>query len=239
MFGAYRIGANTPSHIQIPSRISSSVNEARGRWEGVYDLASDTPKVVEGSMKVSNFFTGQENGNPISYYKQGAAIGGPWIATPAFMLDEMKRLVGEANSIGKDIVAARDRACAIPTGLDLSNRGDNPCGRLNTFIENAWSPFLFELKEFVLSHKAWHERLWGALYTEIQEYRKRVIALREKAISLGVETTAPAPTLPPKPAIEELGAFIKTVLYFLVGGTLIWLVFKIVSPLYRGTAVAA
>ena len=235
MFGAYRIGANTPAKIFVPESVQEAYYEARRP----YDLAMQTPEIIEGTMKVANFVTGQSDGNAFSYYKQGAAVGGPWVATPAFMRDEMLRVLGEATSIGKDINLARANACAIPGGLDLSNRGNNPCGILNAFIENTWSPFLFELHDFVNKHRAWHSRLWGALYTETQEYRKRLIALREKAISLGVKTTAPAPTLPPKPAIEELGAFVKTVLYFIVGGVLIWFAFKIVAPLLKGGAVTA
>jgi len=234
MFGAYRVGANTPAYIFTPPVAEECIHKC----DVVSNLASDTPNMVNGAMKVSNFFTGEEDGNPISYYRQGANVGGPWIATPAFMRDEIIRLLGEATSVGKDIAKARDRACAIPGGLDLSNRGNNPCGRLNAFISNSWSPYLIELNLFAKKHRSWHSRLWGALYTEIQEYRKRLIGLRQVAVGLGVATTAPAPKLPPKPAIEELGELVRTILYFLVGGLVVWILFKTVGPLFKGSAVA-
>jgi hypothetical protein len=191
-------------------------------------------------MKVANFVTGQREGNAISYYKQGAAIGGPWIATPGFLRDEMNRLFGEAKSIGGDIESARAKACALPGGgRDFTKTGDSSCAKLNRFVANTWSPFLFELEEFKLNHQHFHQRLWGAYYTEIQEYRKRLIGLRRIAVALGIEATAPEPKLPPPPVIEEIGAFLRTIIYILVGGALVWFIFNTIIPLFKGGAVAA
>ena len=236
MFGAYRIGANTPSAISCPP-LPKSVSKARDKSLGAYALAADVPDVIDTTMSTSNFFTGQKQGSVMGYYKQGADIGAPLIATPAYMRDEMFRVLGEATSLGRDIETTRANACALPGGSrDFSSVGDSLCSKLNRFVTNTWSPFLLELNAFVNKHRPWHARLWGSLYTEIQEYRKRVIALREQAISIGVGVTAPAPTLPPKPAIEQIGDTLKTILYFVVGGLLIWLVFNTVVPLFKGAA---
>jgi len=246
MFGAYRIGANTPTKFPVPTKVREVVEETYYEVRKPYDLAMDTPNMVNGAMRAANFVTGQRDGNALSYYKQGASIGGPWVATPAFMRDEMNRLVGEAQSLGRDIFAAHQSACAIPVGpgfpdggLRLSDLSNSECGRLNKFINNSWSPFLKELKQLRLDHQHWHQRLWGAYYTEIQEYRKRLIGMRSVAISLGVGVTAPEPKLPPPPAIEELGNFVRTLIYVLIGGVVVWFLFNTVIPMFKGGAAVA
>lgn len=238
MFGAYRIGANTPAAIFCPPA-PSSVAQARDKVYGVYALAADTPGLVDSALAGSNFLTGQEQGSVLGYYKQGTDIGGtgPWVATPAFMRDEMVRVLGEAVSLGKDIADARGDACALPGDrMNFTQSGDSECAELNRFISNTWSPFLFELRGFVAKHRPWHARLWGALYTEIQEYRKRVIGLRTQAIALGVGVTAPAPTLPPEPALTQIGNTLKTILYFVVGGFIVWVLFNTLAPMFKGAA---
>lgn len=236
-FGYYRIGANTPSGFSVP--VPRSVRDTRSDVMRVYGLAADTPNSIDGFMGVSNFMTGQKNGSVMGYYKQGASVGGAWVATPAFLKDELARLLGEATSLGKDVRAYQMGVCEIPGGRDSSIIGDSQCARVNRFVENTWSPFLKEIHVFVKSHEGWASRLWGSLYSEIQEYRKRLIGLRTFALNIGIEATAPAPLMPPKSALGELGSALKTVLYFVAGGFIIWLIFNSVLPALKGMGAAA
>lgn len=87
MFGAYRIGANTPSKIFIPPA-PPELEEAAHRWQEAYYLAADTPNVVNDVMGVSNFFTGRKKEGVLGYYKVGVEIT-PTIADKLRLLPQI------------------------------------------------------------------------------------------------------------------------------------------------------
>ena len=96
MFGAYRIGANTPSPVPGLGTLFPELIEPAHRWQEAYYLAADTPNIVNGTMSVANFVTGQKQGNMFSYYKVGVEFT-PTIADKLKLLPQIPTVIANPN----------------------------------------------------------------------------------------------------------------------------------------------
>lgn len=148
---------------------------------------------------------------------------GAWIATPGFLLDEIRRLKGEIEQTGGQIfLAVKDR-----------NPSEYPA--LNRFIKSVWSPFVKEYDNFYRQHLSWTDRMWGSLYDTIRNYRERFKGLHAEtaklmSAELGIQLRSPAPKDPVDLSIwDKLGSFAKTVIWVFVGMIGLYLVFRLVS----------
>lgn len=160
-----------------------------------------------------------------SNYQVGALV-----ATPGTIKDEANDLNAEVLQMDNELGAVRS-AWGTVRDADLPPREH----QMDLWWHNNWLPFLTEWNKFWQDHGNtwgpvnWYHNFWGASWEKVQEYRARLIALRNSAKDIGFGFTGPDPA-PPKEgpfssAIQELWKMVKMLIYAglaIAAGVLVW-----------------
>jgi len=119
------------------------------------------------------------------------------------MLAEMKTIQALIEEIARGLLAKWDEACHRPTGEFWSD-GKPVMGmipqckvgapdRLNiAILQQEFGAFANEWDAFVRAHDDWYDRMWGATYDSIADFKRR--AIEWKALVKGAGVPLPAPT---------------------------------------------
>lgn len=164
-------------------------------------------------------------------YERGLVVGAT-IATPGY-------IKAEANSLNTEVRAMDAELGAVRSSWGLTRDADlSPQQRvMDTWWNAAWVPFFREWSSFWELHgntwgaANWYHNFWGSVYDSIQDFRRRLVDLRQSAEAAGYLFLTPSPT-PPKdnPGIlesigEAISAFFGKLLWVvvLVGGFVVLL----------------
>lgn len=160
-----------------------------------------------------------------SHYRNGLThVGGPWVSTPGLVADEIAKLQEDVVATDREIYRYLDEHGA----LENLNEVPEDMKPLMTFYEGTWSSFMRAWEDFMTDKSAWYNRLWGYNYGAVQDWRKKLIDLRNSwKNNLGVTFVGPEPS-PPKDADWGIFSLLKTIAIVaavVVGGfVVVWLV---------------
>lgn len=79
----------------------------------------------------------------------------------------------------------------MPWPVDIENRSYQ--GR---WVEE-FERFVAAWGEFLAGHTHWYQRLWGGVYDQVMDYRRKLLKWRESFQALGGVPTSPTPDAPP------------------------------------------
>jgi len=155
---------------------------------------------------------------------------GALVATPGVIKDE-------ANSLNADVKQADAEFGAIRNAWGVVRDADLPPHLMvmDLWWHSNWVPFMKEWTNFWEDHgnkwglANWYHNFWGASWEKVQEYRAKLLALRQSARDVGFVLHGPDPAQPKEgpfsTAARELWRMVKVLLYAglaIAAGVLLW-----------------
>lgn len=168
-----------------------------------------------------------------NHFQSGIKVGAPWVSTPGLIEDEINKLDIDVKSVDRDIYRWLDEHGAFPTSIETGTREgpitepipDDVKPQLR-FYEGAWSEFLRGWDDFRTDKSSWINRLWGYNYDAVQDWRRKLLAMRASWESIGIDFVGPLPE-PPKDTSWGLTSGIRWIaigaIAIVAGGFLIWI----------------
>lgn len=142
-----------------------------------------------------------------SDYRRGTQVGA-WIATPGAIHDEIDELDSEISSLSSEIFSALpDHANQDMTEKEIA---------IVHWYDTVWNPFIQNWISFRDGHQHWYNNFWGSSWDQVQQFRSRLISVRQSAIDNGITVHGPAPTAPKPGPFEELWHIVKVLAWGVV-----------------------
>ncbi len=162
---------------------------------------------------------------PATHFHRRGTVVGLAVATPGAIRDEANQMNSEVHTM--DLELGRTRS-SWPAKLNATQAIQDAWWSAN------WVPFFSEWSKYWEDHGNtwglvnWYHNFWGSSWETIQDFRKRLVSLRESAKLVGYGFTGPEPT-PPKEgpldgATSELWRMVKFLIYaavVVVGGVVV------------------
>jgi hypothetical protein len=155
--------------------------------------------------------------------RNGEEVGGPWLATPGYILGEVRRLNGEMDSFNQDMInslkllwtnwtgslSTEDReALKARHGMsdaDLADGSYYGAFRfhpesfgfpLYQFFSTIWYKVWRGWKDFYDDHNEWHENMWGSTVDALEAWRAQLVAMRDASRKFETVTTPDGEEVP-------------------------------------------
>tara|TARA_R100001244_G_scaffold132394_1_gene108861 strand:- start:9677 stop:10396 length:720 start_codon:yes stop_codon:yes gene_type:complete len=225
-FSYYKIGRDSPTPTLLNMQAPRGMVAMQSSIHGLGQFGRNTRKAVEATRIITNLATRNKGASWRDYHQSGVGgVGGvekPLVAWPGFLDDQLLQLATDVDSLNRDILSAIKKANADGDVVEKA--------RLTKFALNSWNPFVVTTTQFIRSNNNRWSLLWGSLYSSIMEKRAQLIGFHKIAKRLDVQVTSPTPEMPiSTPGIIDrtvgaVGGMLKTVMYFVLGGVLLWLV---------------
>lgn len=132
-------------------------------------------------------------GRPLPEIRVGASV----LQTPGAVQSELDQINDDVLAFGKEL---NDKITTLPGYPHADPRPPQ-----EQFFASVWSPFVQDWQGWYQKHNGWLGNLMWNHAPEAEEYRKQLIALRDKARGVGIDVQSPEPAAPPKGLVDSVG----------------------------------